>query len=95
MALQTSLYRESDGHSEYKVFMIFVMAEMLQLALKKGFSSDLIFCMRAKLSRRLYKLAPAAPEFVVQCVHEAGDAAEKMLRERWTKVQMNQAISLR
>lgn len=67
VALQTSLEREHGdrGHHFYKSFMAFMMAGILRLAVKKGLPSDLLFCMRAKASRRLYKLGEAAPEFIL------------------------------
>ena len=94
VALQTSLYQESNGHTHYKGFMVFLMAGILRRAFQQGFASDLLFCMRAKMSRRLFKLGSAAPDFVLQTVHEAGQAVEKLLQKRWSKVQKDQAQPL-
>ena len=52
VALQTTLHRESSGHNEYKTFMVFLMAKILGEVLNEGFSSDLVFYMRAKMSRK-------------------------------------------
>ena len=95
IALQTSLYRETDGqgHSEYKAFMVFLMAGILRRVLRNDLPSDLVFCMRAKMSRRLYKLGLTSPQFVVQEVREAGDEAERKLQARWSMVQKEQATS--
>jgi hypothetical protein len=99
VALQTTLYQESTGHSDYKAFMVFLMARILQFGLHEdSLPSDIIFCMRAKMSRRLYKLRNAAPEFaapafVIREVHDAGQAAEKVLQDRWSIVQEQQAES--
>lgn len=89
VAMQTSLFQ--DGHSQYKAFMVFLMARILHQVYKRSFSSDLVFCMRAKMSRRLYKLGPLAPDFVLNTVHETGQAVEHSLQEKWSKVQMDQA----
>jgi hypothetical protein len=93
VALQTSLYQEFHDHIEYKVFMVFMMAKILRLCLEKDFPSDLIFCMRAKMSRRLLKLGSAAPGFVLEFVGETGDMAQSLLQKRWSKVQADQAAS--
>jgi hypothetical protein len=93
VALQTSLYRDRGTHTEYKTFMAFMMAKMLHLALSQNFSSDLLFCMRAKMSRRLYKLGSGAPRFVSQFVHDVGNEVQTLLQHRWSKAQASQATS--
>ena len=95
VAMQTSLYSPTDGHSQYKSFMAFFMANILQRALTMEFPSDLIFCMRAKMSRRLYKLGSVAPDVVLQTVRNAGIAAENVLQKRWSEVQDGQSVSPR
>ena len=93
VALQTSLYREFEGHEEYKFFMVFMMAKILRMCLEEDFPSDLIFWMRAKMSRRLFKLGVVAPEFVVQYVRIGGEMAQDLLETRWLKLQRDQAAS--
>jgi hypothetical protein len=95
VAMQTSLYSPTDGHSQYKSFMAFLMANILQRALTMEFPSDLIFCMRAKVSRRLYKMGSVAPDVVLRTVRDAGIAAENLLQKRWSKVQKDQTVSPR
>ncbi|KDQ56359.1 hypothetical protein JAAARDRAFT_132520, partial [Jaapia argillacea MUCL 33604] len=65
VALQTSLHRESNSHTEYKSFMLYLMSTILRRSSEKGLPSDLLFCMRAKLIRRLSKLGSSTPQFVV------------------------------
>ncbi|KIM82965.1 hypothetical protein PILCRDRAFT_819766 [Piloderma croceum F 1598] len=93
VALQTSLHEKHSGHTEYKSFMAFMMARMLRSVLGKGFSSDNLFFMSGKISRRLYKLGSAVPGFVLQEVQEVGQATEVLLQKRWTMVQNRQATS--
>jgi hypothetical protein len=93
VALQTSLHQNGSGNNAYKAFMVYMMARTLQLVLDKGFPSDLLFCMRGKISRRLYKMGPAAPDFVLQVVQKAGLATETLLQKRWIAVQNDQAKS--
>ncbi|KAI0920155.1 hypothetical protein AcV5_009969 [Taiwanofungus camphoratus] len=95
VALQTSLHNEhvDPTHNLYKYFMAFLMAGILRTAVQSGLSSDLLFCMRAKVSRRLYKLGSAAPEHVLREVTEAGMEAEGVLQQRWLAIQKDQAKS--
>ena len=95
VALQTTLYDDYSHNADYKAFMVFAMARMLQDASGEDLPSDVLFCMRAKVSRRLYKLGSAAPEFVLEEVRHVGDAVETVLQKRWLEVQKLQAQSPR
>lgn len=97
VAIQTTLYRETSSHLEYKAFMLFTMATLLQkiLSLRLDFSSDLIFHIRAKISRRLYKLGDSAPKHVNHLVLDVVKAAEKVLQARWLSIQAKQSTSPR
>ena len=95
VALQTTLYDDFFHNADYKAFMVFAMARILQGALGEGLPSDVLFCMRAKVSRRLYKLGSSAPEFVIEEVHDVGELVEQVLQKRWSKVQDLQAQSPR
>ncbi|TFK56543.1 hypothetical protein OE88DRAFT_1649890 [Heliocybe sulcata] len=92
VALQTSLRDPSTGHIQYKSFMIFLMATILRFAISPGASvpSDLISCMHKKVARRLYKLRSVCPGFVLNLVHESGEAAQELLQKRWAVVQRKQ-----
>ena len=89
VAIQTSL----EDINDYKSFILFFHSRLLHLCLGFDFSSDLIFCMRAKASRRAYKLGSAAPDFVLKEVQATGNAAEVILQGRWTAIQRVQADS--
>jgi hypothetical protein len=40
----------------YKEFMVFLMAHLLETAQSHGLESNVLYCMIAKISRRLLKL---------------------------------------
>ncbi|GBE85314.1 hypothetical protein SCP_0705010 [Sparassis crispa] len=92
VALQTSLGR-ANALSEYKLFMVFFMSRLLRLTVQEEFASDHLYCFRAKLSRRLYKLGSSAPLFITQEVKDAVDETELLLQQRWQKIQEQQAVS--
>jgi hypothetical protein len=58
VALQTSLMRDEaeKPHLQYKSFMLFFMARILNLGLKASLSSGTLFVMTAKIIRRVLKL---------------------------------------
>ncbi|KAB5592331.1 kinase-(PK-like) protein [Ceratobasidium theobromae] len=89
VALQTSLPR-----SQYKYFMVFLHAKILARCLKSeaGFSSDLLFTMRVKLARRLYKLKDSAPQFLIDVVRTVAEETQVVLAKRWSEIQEKQAI---
>ena len=89
VAIQTSL----EDTNDYKSFILFFHSRLLHLCLGFDFSSDLIFCMRAKTSRRAYKLGFSAPDFVLEEVQATGNAAEVILQGRWTAIQRAQEDS--
>ncbi|CAL1705829.1 unnamed protein product [Somion occarium] len=90
VALQTSLV----SREEYKEFMVFLMARTLKAAVEKGYSSELLSTMRAKVAQRFYKLSetPTLP-FVDTAVEGAVDTAGRLLQERWDEVQQQQVQS--
>ena len=59
VAMQTSLFDSSDPagpHFQYKSFMIFFMARVLERAKAYSFPDELMFIMSAKITRRVVKL---------------------------------------
>ncbi|KZT27616.1 hypothetical protein NEOLEDRAFT_1060414 [Neolentinus lepideus HHB14362 ss-1] len=92
VALQTSLRDDLAGHTQYKSFMSFLMAEILRLTVHRepGLPSDLISCMHKKVARRVYKLGSVCPELVLNKVYESGEAAQGLLQKRWAIVQKKQ-----
>ncbi|KAF7977108.1 hypothetical protein HWV62_4707 [Athelia sp. TMB] len=93
VALQTSLSGEQ-GRTEYKSFMVFALATMLQQTLAANLPSDVFFCMRSKICRRLYKLGSAAPKFVQGKVQEVGQATESLLQTRWKLAQTPKTLDV-
>ncbi|KAG8734734.1 hypothetical protein FRC10_011492 [Ceratobasidium sp. 414] len=84
IALHTSL----DSTREYKCFMVYFHAHLLQLAgAEPGFSSDLLYSMRVKMARRLVKIQDLAPPFVIEAAKQACDRTQKVLQERWDAIQ--------
>ncbi|CUA68377.1 NADH-ubiquinone oxidoreductase chain 5 [Rhizoctonia solani] len=84
VALQTSL----DSTKAYKHFMVYHHASVLSHCRKHdGFSSDLLYAMRVKLARRLYKIHETAPRSLVDTVKEEAERTQDLLQERWDKVQ--------
>lgn len=90
VALQTSLYRETRTHTEYKTFMAFFMDRLLRLALLTELPSNILFCLRAKVASRLYKLGSDAPSFLQRDVLNTTMKVEALLRTRWSAVQKEQ-----
>lgn len=90
VALQTTFPSTTD----YKHFMVYFEAQLLRRALENpSFSSDLLFAMRVKIARRLYKVQHTAPGFLVDLSTAVADETEKILVERWTAVQREQERS--
>ena len=84
VAIQTTV--EFGGEGElYKWFMIFVMSRLLDLAERSNFASDILFVMRAKLSRRVEKAGKALPEFVLERACEVVESTSEVLLRRWER----------
>ena len=89
VVLQTSLMKDGKDHTQYKCFMIFFMARILQSALKCSFGSDTLHIMAAKISKREMKLSlPNNPPwlFYVQNILRGN---QQELAERWSKFETN------
>ena len=89
VALQTTLERNHGqaGTTDFKAFMIFLMSSIPLYQDCTDISSDSLFCMRAKLTRRVCKLSPNLPEFVFNEVTNAVDEISFMLNARWRDLQ--------
>lgn len=93
--LFTRAVTRDDSHlCLYKTFMVFLMARVLDRALTIGLPSDMLLAMVSKMSRRLLKLqaqpAPAAIDFV----KEKMCLANKVISERWTRIQQQDSSTL-
>ncbi|KAF8256568.1 hypothetical protein EI94DRAFT_1821919 [Lactarius quietus] len=89
VTLQTSL----DG-SLYKSFILFFHAYILNLCIKRGFPSETLHLMRAKMARRLSKLGPIVSDDVYQAVYHAAEDTETLLQKRWSSFQKSQSVSV-
>lgn len=94
VALQTTLKLPDGTHIEYKAFMVFFMAKILDLAIRKGFPVDILFTMNAKLSRRVYKARDRMSGFVLDEARRVGDRAYDVLCAGWAQAQSYHAAKL-
>jgi DNA-binding transcriptional ArsR family regulator len=92
VSLQSSL-RGNDGGDLYKHFMLFFHAYLLRICVSQGFSSELLYAMRVKTTRRLSKLGPAVSRHVFEFVHDISKKTEELLSKRWTVFQAKGSIS--
>ncbi|KAG2137061.1 hypothetical protein DEU56DRAFT_912832 [Suillus clintonianus] len=89
VALQTSLERTTLGRKGYKAFMASLMTDLVSKALEKDLSSDLLYFMSTKISRRLVKLqAEDGP--LAQVMHKATEDIKNRLELRWKDIQVAQ-----
>ena len=88
VALQTSL----DGDI-YKTFILFFHTHLLRISIQRGFPSETLHLMRAKMARRLSKLGSAASDEVYQAVYHTAKYTETLLQKRWLSFQKGQSIS--
>jgi hypothetical protein len=92
VVLQTSLERTSLGRDSYKAFMASLMTDLVSKALERDMSSDLLYSMSIKISRRLVKLQ-TEDEFLAIAIHKATEDIKDRLELRWKNVQAAQADS--
>lgn len=85
VALQSTLDRSAEGqlYSQYKAFMVFLMAEILDIALEQQLPSDILFVMNAKLGRRAYKMKERIPKFLLSKVLDQVSRTAQILETRW------------
>ncbi|KAG1751044.1 hypothetical protein EDB19DRAFT_1903894 [Suillus lakei] len=94
VVLQTSLERTSLGRNGYKAFMASLMTDLVSKALEKDMSSDLLYFMSTKISRRLVKLQ-AEDDFSAIVTYKATEDIKDRLKLRWKNVQAAQTDSPR
>ena len=90
VALQTSLMQikgEEQSHDRYKSFMLFFMANVLDDALKASLPSDMLFFMKAKISRRALKLGKADETAWLKYVESITEDVQDELVRRWSLVE--------
>lgn len=91
VALQTSLMSDED-HSDYKSFMIFFMAQLVEQAVKTNCPSDMLFIMTAKISRRVLKYDVCQDTKWMKCVRQIVAANQLELRTRWKNYQIEDGL---
>ncbi|KAJ1300163.1 hypothetical protein OPQ81_011915 [Rhizoctonia solani] len=90
VALQTSV----DSKTTYKHFMVYHhMCILSQCLNHKSFSSDLLYAMRIKMARRLYKVKDSAPRFLIDVTKTTAERIQDLLQGRWDMIQAAQAQS--
>ncbi|KAI5927230.1 hypothetical protein F4810DRAFT_649849 [Camillea tinctor] len=85
VALQIHLNRPTP-HNIYKEFMVFLMAIILELALKEELPSDSLYCMLAKIEKRLIKLDKGNEYPWLQVVRNILDSTWDKLEARWKEI---------
>ncbi|KAF9221820.1 hypothetical protein BS17DRAFT_710204 [Gyrodon lividus] len=93
VSLQTTLEQTALGWHAYKTFMLFLMHELAQKAIKAEMSSELLHFMSTKISRRLMKLGSSAPEWLSCKALQTCTSVREILEARWKLVQNAQAAS--
>ncbi|KAG7408180.1 hypothetical protein Forpe1208_v012432 [Fusarium oxysporum f. sp. rapae] len=71
----------------YKEFMVFLMAQVLDVAVKQGAKSDILHTMSTKLSRRLCKLKYRSNGRWLQSIQQIVSEASKCLARRWDRIR--------
>ena len=86
VVMQTTLER-----AEYKSFMLYMMASILEKASDSSLKSDLLLCMRTKIARRAVKLdtSDRVPVFVQEKVFLSNKRAEALMNRRWKEIRKN------
>jgi hypothetical protein len=87
VAMQSTLWNGED-HGLYKAFMIWFMADILELALLVGEGSDILFVMNAKLGRRASK-AKNLSDLIIHRASDVMKSVQKELDNRWEKIRAN------
>jgi hypothetical protein len=86
VTLQLHFERLHSDRLLYKEFMIFLMTYTLDIAQKRRFPSDIIYCMMAKIARRLNKLGDDAEIPWIRNIYETLRQARACLRQRWASI---------
>ncbi|RYC63348.1 hypothetical protein CHU98_g2852 [Xylaria longipes] len=95
VALQLFFSRqESDSTKQdgYKNYMLLFMGYILQQAQKYAISADIIWTIKAKVTRRRLKLGVRGYPDVLRFVDDTLSSAESALQTRWLRIQSDDAI---
>jgi hypothetical protein len=76
---------------DYKGFMVYFHGSLLALLVERGFDSDLLFAARAKMARRLDKLAQSdEPSFLLEHAHQTARTTQELLQRRMRDIEEEQ-----
>ncbi|KAK7434626.1 hypothetical protein VKT23_020092 [Stygiomarasmius scandens] len=75
----------------YKLFMAFLMSDVLFQGVKAGLDSDTLHSMCSKLGTRISKLGPEIPNALMKKVKWAAEKANDLLQSRWNSVMKEDA----
>ncbi|KAF4445849.1 hypothetical protein F53441_10495 [Fusarium austroafricanum] len=88
VGLQLTMSRHECGsHDVYKRFMVFLIAQTLELANERSSPSEILHLMMAKISRRICKLGDSHEEEWLQSVKNIVSSASTCLKARWSNIQ--------
>ena len=83
VTLQSSMHLDN----LYKPFVLYFHAHLLRKCLRRDFPSELLYVMRAKMTRRLSKLGSAVSQHLYEFVHGSAKDTEALLSKRWMAFQ--------
>ncbi len=78
---------------DYKTFITYFLASVLDTARVKEWRSDLIDVMKKKMCRRLAKLGSSAPLFLQGKVHSVGEKVNALIERRGRDIEIQQQKS--
>jgi hypothetical protein len=87
VAMKSALWSGKD-HDLYKAFMVWFMADILELALWMGEDNDILFVMNAKLGRRACE-AKNLSDFIIRRASDVMERVQKELDKRWAEIRAN------
>lgn len=92
VATQTTLAGSVANHIRYKVFMIYFMATVVDLAVQHKYPSDVLYVMLAKMNRRVQKLGTVITDLswaegLHEFITETMESARNCIAKRWDVVQ--------
>ncbi|PFH56006.1 hypothetical protein XA68_17218 [Ophiocordyceps unilateralis] len=88
VSLQLTMTRVAGNSvAAYKTFMVFLLARLLQRAVREDVSSDLLHVMTAKVCRRLKKLQDPQHGKWLKSITRAVSEASDCMSQRWQGIQ--------
>ena len=92
LVLRVTLQSSMRLDNLYKPFMLYFHAHLLRKCLRRDFPSELLYVMRAKMTRRLSKLGPGVSQQLYKFVHDNAKGTEALLSKRWMAFQSGRPI---